>query len=848
MKSRYRLLIFLTIFSVFGGIDVMCANGETTDLIPEITNNHNWAKRAFTHDPYAVPANVLIIAHDDVAGITKIGRSAAGGPIRLGNKTYSHGIGVNSHSVLKVSLIQPALRFQSDVGLDRNVDNTVASVRFHVNVAGKDLFATDIMRPTGEVQSIDVPLNGAKEFDLIVDNGGDDRSFDQGDWADAKVTLQDGSVHWLDDLANETQVVPDLPFSFKYGGKHSSDFIRTWKCEEREEPAGKGVTRRILKYTDPDTGMEVKAVAIIYTDTPGVDWTLHFTNTGTKDTPILEDIHAVDIKIHLLQGSPVLHSTKGSTACGLANLDDWHPVDKVLPVGEKVEYSTPNAFSAYGVSPFFNLDWGNGGVVTAIGWTGHWGFSVENSKEGTLKMEAGMRGMHLKLHPGESIRSPRVMQIYWTGKDSWKPYNLFRKTMMAHILPRINNELVTPPIAYTGAAFRESNTDTEKIEFDYVDSIKGLGFEYYWLDAWWMKGESFPNGMGQYQLPIERTPDPVRFPRGLRPLSDKVHENGMKFIVWFGPEAVFPNTFMANEHPEWLLSSNIENGGTLNLGIPEARRYITEYINTAIREYDIDCFRTDAGPDYTNWVYGDRNDPDRRGMTEIRYVEGLYKMWDDIRKANPHLFIDNCCGGGTRIDLETASRSISLWRTDGTQFPIWDGDPEGCAMQNQMITASLDRFIPYHTSGSIRVEPYYFRSGFNAGIILNDDTRVKDYPKGLLKQAIVEGKRIRKYYLGDYYPLTGMNVNPEDWCVMQYHRSDEQDGMVIAFRQHKSSYIGYACELRGIDSSAEYEVTKSVSYKPSKPVRMKGYDLQKIKLEIADQPGSVLVEYKRVSE
>ena len=58
------------------------------------------------------------------------------------------------------------------------------------------------------------------------------------------------------------------------------------------------------------------------------------------------------------------------------------------------------------------------------------------------------------------------------------------------------------------------------------------------------------------------------------------------------------------------------------------------------------------------------------GLAEIRYIEGLYTMWDDIRKAFPRLFIDDCASGGRRIDLETSSRSISLWRTDGTIEPL----------------------------------------------------------------------------------------------------------------------------------------------------------------------------------
>ena len=48
----------------------------------------------------------------------------------------------------------------------------------------------------------------------------------------------------------------------------------------------------------------------------------------------------------------------------------------------------------------------------------------------------------------------------------------------------------------------------------------------------------------------------------------------------------------------------------------------------------------------------------------IRYIEGLYEMWDELRAKNPGLVIDNCASGGRRIDLEAISRSVALWQSD----------------------------------------------------------------------------------------------------------------------------------------------------------------------------------------
>ena len=54
----------------------------------------------------------------------------------------------------------------------------------------------------------------------------------------------------------------------------------------------------------------------------------------------------------------------------------------------------------------------------------------------------------------------------------------------------------------------------------------------------------------------------------------------------------------------------------------------------------------------------------RTGITENRYIQGLYALWDALLAAHPGLIIDDCSSGGRRIDVETLSRSFPLWRSD----------------------------------------------------------------------------------------------------------------------------------------------------------------------------------------
>lgn len=646
---------------------------------------------------------------------------------------------------------------------------------------------------------------------------------------------------WADKAFSTT-----IPFSFVYGGRNSSDFLDGWNKQVRDEKVDATKRKRTLTLTDPESGLEVRAVALVYTNTAGIDWTLYFTNTGDSNTQVIEQVKAVDVSIPLdkNQDPPVLHRLKG----GGANADDWMPFDETLATGQNSEFAPTDGRSSLGNTPWFNLQWKDGGVITAIGWTGKWKAVVEN-RAGTARIEAGMQNIHTVLLPGETIRSPRILQLYWFGDDELRSYNLFRRTMLAHIVPKINGETVTPPIAHLSTAFYEFDKGTEADVLSHLSATDGLGFECFWMDAYYGKND-FPI-VGNYVFPLLRGFNTDRFPDGMKPVGDEVRKAGLKFLMWFEYDRVSKGTLEDQEHPEWVVRLPEGGTGMFNLGIPEARDYIFRYLSESIKEYGITWMRVDNnGIGYEGfWAYLDKDHPDRVGISEIRCVEGHYRLWDDLLKEFPGLAIDNCASGGGRVDLETCSRSIPLWRTDGTIWPLLDKDFNQAAMQNQIMTGGLSRYVPYNVSGQMGATPYLFRSGFNGGISFCEDVRPADYPRGLLKQAIAEGKRIRKYYAGNFYPLTAMTLDTKAWCVFQYHRTDEDDGMIMAFRRPQSDQTAFALYgLREINPKAKYKITEYQGYEPLPTRVTTGAELLGSMAAIKENPGSLLIEYEKVDK
>jgi alpha-galactosidase len=785
----------------------------------------------------------LVVLHEDVAGDTKKNLSSAGSELKVGEEIFDKGLGVSPNTTLRVELTKPAVAFKAEIGVDQFCDSIPSSVRFRVEAGGKDLFVSDPIRASQGRRLIDIPLGGIQAFNLTVEAAPGSRGGGRSDWINGRVLFQDGSQLPLDELADAWGIDTDIPFSFTMDGQPSRVFLNSWKRDVHVEQLDSSRIRRTITLQDPNTGVEVQAVATVYTDTSGVDWTLYIANHGSRDTPVIEKLNALDVAIRPGIGTPpVLQRLHGS----YARFDDWQPYDATLKPGERIESGPTTGRSSSVDCPYFTLQYGGGGVITAVGWSGEWQAETEWQRDGKLRLQAGMKNLHLSLHPGESIRSPRILQMYWFGSDREGAFNLFRETMLSHIMPKIDGEVVRPPIVHMSTSFYEMNESTQDNVMSHLDSIKDLGFEMFWLDAYWTK-DGFPEGMGNYGFPINRVEPADRFPHGLRPIGDAVHRDRMKFLVWFEPERVFRGTYLAKEHPEWVVTLEGTGNALYNLGVPEAREYMTKYLVEAIKAYGIDCLRIDFNFDPAPyWKRLDTKTPSRTGLAEIRYVEGLYKMWDDILKTYPNLFIDDCAGGGQRIDLETSSRSVPLWRTDGTIEPLLDLDYNQAALQNQVMTAGLSRYVPYSTSGEMGATPYLFRSGFNAGISFAEDVRSTTYPRELLRQGISEGKRLRKYFAGHFHTLGEVTTSPEDWCVLQYHRAAEQDGIVLAFRRHKSPYESFRTALREISSDGNYRVSLYHGYDADKTVTMTGAELQNIRLDIADSPGSLLIEYKRI--
>jgi alpha-galactosidase len=363
-----------------------------------------------------------------------------------------------------------------------------------------------------------------------------------------------------------------------------------------------------------------------------------------------------------------------------------------------------------------------------------------------------------------------------------------------------------------------------------------IPFDCWWQDAGWYPcdGVGWPK-TGTWEV------DPVRFPNGLRELSDLMRQNGKKTMVWFEPERVHPGTWLTANHPEWVYGG--AGGGLLKLGDPACRAWLIDRIDALLTAQGIDDYRQDFNIDpLPFWRAADSADAgasgDRQGIAEIRHVEGYFAYWDELLRRHPDMLIDSCASGGRRNDLETLRRAVPLLRSD------WYGSPVG----QQCQTYGLSMWIPYHGTGFIYPkDEYWVRSCMTAENSFGPGTDgVESLDFAELRRLTEQCKKAAPYFLGDFWPLTPYTLDESVWMAWQFNRPELGVGAIQVFRRSQSPYTEARLCLVDLDPGATYEIV-DIDGGGGEAVEMSGQDLMEhgAPVRMIEKAKAVVLIYSR---
>jgi alpha-galactosidase len=639
---------------------------------------------------------------------------------------------------------------------------------------------------------------------------------------------------WMDTHLLADHAAP--AFSFAYGGRPFATEGRSWPVVRESRNLDDNRIEHTLTWTDPATRLEVRCVVTEFRDTPAVEWVLYLHNAGSARTPIIESIRPLDTELMPPGTACTLHYSMGDSN----SAESFAPREKSFKLDEKEPFvlAPTGGRSSDPYLPFFNLAGADGGVAIAVGWSGQWEARFERSSDGALRVRTGQQLTHLSLLPGETIRTPRMLLVFWEGSQPLRGSNLMRQVMIGHYLPRRGGQVVYSPIC-ASVNWPAPDGTYEGPHMEVLPALAKRGVEVFWSDMdpqqWYPGG--FPNGTGTWEV------DPAKYPHGLRPIGDAVKAAGMEYLLWFEPERVHEGTKIDLDHPEWVIKKEGTATRLFRLHDTAARKWLTDCIDRHVTAARLGWVRWDFNMNpLPYWRQNDASD--RQGITEIGHVEGLYAMWDDLRTRHPGLVIDNCASGGRRIDLETCTRGLPLWHSD--MQCSGKADPPADQLQN----AGLFRWVPMHGCAAFDYEPSYtFRSAMTAGnIVVHGNTKGQlDTADADTEQAVGRTvamyKKIRPYMLGDFYPLFPHVKSEDAWFGYQFHRADQQAGMAVVFRRAKAAAATTSISLNDIEPAGRYEITWQNS--PEITV-VDGARLTSFPVTIDAAPGSAVVYYRKV--
>lgn len=539
--------------------------------------------------------------------------------------------------------------------------------------------------------------------------------------------------------------------------------------------------------------LEFKISMKIHSEFDAVEWLLMVTNLSDEPSGIISDISVLDITIPVPADAEVIHKGINGDNC---SKDSFAAFADPLICGETFFYKPRGGKSSHWAFPFFDICGQNDGLICGIGWSGTWSYEIKRTEKAII-LKAGLPDARFYMKPQETLRLPRILLMGY--QDGYRAgHNQFRKLMREYYSPKIRfSEAMKMPIALEGFdRFPEWNT--EKGQIKQIDMAEKCGLcDTYWMDAVWFEGE-FPKGVGNYTFC-------EGFPDGLTNISAHAHEKGIRVMIWFEPERVYYETEIEREHPEFLLKSKREDaeeegrGRLINLTNPEAVDWLVDLIGGFIEKYKIDIYRQDFNI-YPDSFWRENDEPDRVGITEMKYIEGEYRFLDALLDRFPNLMIDNCSSGGNRMDLESCIRCVFCWRSD-----------LGCSREtetfksstwNQNQTLALSDYIVYHAISAWEPKAYDVRSAMTNGFAACFDVFSENFDFENGKTVLAECQRLRKYYEDDFYALSEADVKEDHWSICQFGTGES--GVMLIFRREEALEAEQTIAFQALDTEKNY--------------------------------------------
>ena len=408
-----------------------------------------------------------------------------------------------------------------------------------------------------------------------------------------------------------------------------------------------------------------------------------------------------------------------------------------------------------------------------------------------------------RLSPNETFNVPECVMVYSDcgfGKLSRTYHSLVNERVCRGVFRDKER-----PILINNWEATYFDFDEEKI-LNIAKKASELGVELLVLDdGWFGTRNDDKSSLGDWVENKEKLPN------GIEGLAKNINDLGMKFGLWIEPEMISPISKLYEQHPDWCLhvenrSRNLaRNQLILDLSNNDVCNYIIETLSNILNRANVEYIKWDMNRNLSDVGSGTLPSENQLEVAH-RYVLGLYKILDTIKKKFPNVLFEGCCGGGGRFDLGMLCYFDQYWTSDDTEAVERQYIQTGTSFAYPMkVMGAHVSAVPNHQIGrvtDIKTRGYVALPG-QFGYELDLNNLSEDEINEVKNQIKLYKEYGHVFHNGDMYRIS--SPFESNYTVWEFVSKDKKTVIVfigIIKGMPKSTYTSF--KLKELDNSAVY--------------------------------------------
>ncbi len=449
-------------------------------------------------------------------------------------------------------------------------------------------------------------------------------------------------------------------------------------------------------------------------------------------------------------------------------------------------------------------------IGAALMYSGGFQTRIEKDQLGQVRLVMGIQPdtFSWTLSGGESFYTPEA--ILSCSSEGMAGLSRQFHHVIRHHVCRGKYKLAERPVLINNWEATYFDFDEQKI-LNIAKQASELGIDMMVLDdGWFGERDSDNSGLGDWFV------NEKKLKGGLQKLIGQINGMGMKFGLWFEPEAVSEESQLYREHPEWAVQipgRKPVRGRyqlTLDLSDPAVVEYLYHVISKLLRENHVEYVKWDMNRSICDW-HTERLPRERQMEMPHRYVLGLYELLDRLTREFPDVLFEGCSGGGGRFDAGMLYYCPQIWCSDDTDAHERTFIQYGTSFFYPVsAVGSHVSAVPNHQTGrtvSLKTRGIVAMAGsFGYELDLNC---LSDEEKKEVAEQVKKYKGYQKLiYDGRYYRLSNPFV--DGMSAWSWVSEDRKQVLVqgVVFRAVPNS-LRRRLRLSGLDADARYQETES---------------------------------------